>query len=67
MGTMLTAQTAIGFLLTLVTIRLLPVCVDLVSWRWAFATLALGPAAGSWAMWRLLRSPEAAKLAGGRG
>jgi predicted MFS family arabinose efflux permease len=38
-----------------------------VGWRWAFAMLALGPAVGSWAMWRLLRSPEARKLAGGRG
>jgi MFS family permease len=67
MGTMLTTQTAIGFLLTLVTIRLLPAFVDLVGWRWAFAPLALGPACGSWAMWRLLRSPDAARLAGGRG
>jgi MFS family permease len=67
MGTMLTAQTALGFLLTLVTIRLLPWAVDLVGWRWAFAGLALGPAAGSLAMWRLLRSPDAARLAGGRG
>jgi MFS family permease len=67
MGTMLTTQTAIGFLLTLVTIRLVPVMVDALGWGWAFAVLALGPAAGSLAMWRLLRSPEAAKLAGGRG
>ena len=67
MGTMLTTQTAIGFLLTLVTIRLVPVAVDAVGWGWAFAGLALGPAAGSWAMWRLKRSPDAVKLAGGRG
>ena len=67
MGTMLTAQTALGFLLTMVTIRLLPTVVDAVTWRWAFAVLALGPAAGSWAMWRLKRSPDAARLAGGRG
>lgn len=67
MGTMLTMQTALGFLLTIVTIRLLPPVVDLVGWRWAFAPLAIGPALGSLAMWRLMRSPEAAKLAGGRG
>jgi MFS family permease len=67
MGTMLTTQTAIGFLLTLVTIRLVPVAVEAVGWGWAFAVLALGPAAGCVAMWRLLRSPEAARLAGGRG
>lgn len=29
--------------------------------------LAIGPALGTWAMWLLRRSPEAAKLAGGRG
>lgn len=67
MGTMLTMQTALGFLLTIVTIRLLPPVVDLVGWRWAFAPLAIGPALGSLAMWRLMRSPEAVRLAGGRG
>jgi MFS family permease len=67
MGTMLTTQTALGFLLTIVTIRLLPPVVELVGWRWAFAPLAIGPALGSVAMWRLLRSPDAARLAGGRG
>ncbi|MDH4350413.1 MAG: MFS transporter [Gemmatimonadota bacterium] len=67
MGTMLTTQTALGFLLTMVTIRLLPPVADLIGWRWAFAPLAIGPALGSLAMWRLLRSPEAAQLAGGRG
>jgi MFS family permease len=67
MGTMLTTQTAIGFLLTLVTIRLVPVVVGAVGWGWAFAGLAVGPAAGSWAMWRLRGLPEARKLAGGRG
>jgi predicted MFS family arabinose efflux permease len=50
-----------------VTIRLLPPVVDLVGWRWAFAPLAIGPALGSLAMWRLMRSPEAVRLAGGRG
>lgn len=67
MGTMLTTQTALGFLLTIVTIRLLPPVVELIGWRWAFAPLAIGPALGSVAMWRLMRSPEAVKLAGGRG
>ncbi len=67
MGTQLTTQTSMGFLLTLVSIRLLPVVVDRIGWRWAFTVLAVGPAFGTWAMWRLLRSPEAARLAGGRG
>jgi dipeptide/tripeptide permease len=56
-----------GFLLTLISIRILPIVVDLVGWQWAFATLAAGPAFGIWAMWRLRSAPEAARLAGGRG
>lgn len=67
MGTHLTTQTSMGFLLTLATIQLVPQAVDWIGWRWAFAPLALGPAFGVWAMWRLGGSPEAAKLAGGRG
>ncbi len=67
MGTQLTAQTAMGFLLTLASIRLIPELVDRFGWRWSFAVLAIGPAFGTWAMWRLKRSPDAVKLAGGRG
>jgi MFS family permease len=66
-GTALTLQTSLGFLLTLVTIWLIPLLVGLVGWQWAFAFLALGPAVGIWAMGRLKRSPAAARLAGGRG
>jgi MFS family permease len=67
MGTQLTIQTAMGFLLTIGSIRLMPLMTDAVGWRWSFAFLAAGPALGSWAMWKLKQSPEAAKLAGGRG
>jgi MFS family permease len=66
-GTQLTTQTSVGFLLTLASIQLVPLAADRVGWRWAFAMLAVGPVLGSWAMWLLKRSPEAAKLAGGRG
>ncbi len=66
-GTALTLQTSLGFLLTLVTIRLLPVVERRAGWTWAFAFLAIGPAVGVWAMSALRRSPAAAKLAGGRG
>ncbi len=66
-GTALTLQTAVGFLLTLVTIRGLPVLADAWTWRWAFPILAVGPALGVAAMVRLKRAPEAAALAGGRG
>lgn len=65
-GTMLTLQTSVGFLLTLTTINLVPWAADLVGWRWAFAPLALGPAFGVWAMLRLRAMPEAERLAGGR-
>ena len=65
-GTVLTLQTSLGFLLTLVTIRLVPTFERLLTWRWAFAFLALGPAAGIWAMLRLRRLPASAKMASGR-
>lgn len=66
-GTALTLQTAVGFLLTLVTIRWVPAIAESVSWRWAFPVLAVGPALGVLAMVRLARSPHARQLAGGRG
>jgi len=65
-GTVLTLQTSLGFLLTLVTIRLVPTFERLITWRWAFGFLALGPAAGIWAMLRLRRLPASAKMASGR-
>jgi MFS family permease len=65
-GTALTLQTAIGFLLTIVSIQLVPMFVDaLGGWRWAFAFLAVGPALGTLAMLRLRGLPEAGRLAGG--
>ena len=66
-GTALAAMTALGFLLTMASIQLLPVLAENDGWRWVFAVLALGPLAGSLAMWKLKRSAAAAKLAGGRG
>ena len=66
-GTALTLQTSLGFLLTLVTIRLIPTVEHWIGWKWAFATLAMGPAIGIWAMNTLRQSPSSAKLAGGRG
>ena len=64
-GTALTLQTSLGFLLTLVTIRLLPNLVTWVGWHWAFSFLILGPIVGIWAMAKLRRSPAAVKLANG--
>lgn len=66
-GTALTLQTAVGFLLTLVTIRGVPLLADAWGWRWAFPILAIGPVLGIAAMVRLKNSPQSAKLAGGLG
>jgi MFS family permease len=66
-GTALTLQTSLGFLLTLVTIRLVPTIERAVGWEWAFTFLALGPAVGILAMGALRRSPAVARLANGRG
>ena len=66
-GTALTLQTSIGFLLTLVTIRLTPLLERTVGWNWAFAFLAIGPAMGIWAMYVLRGLPQAKQLAGGKG
>ena len=65
-GAMLTAQTCFGFLLTLLSIHLMPVAVDALGWRYAFATLAIGPFLGVWAMLTLRARPESAAMAGGR-
>jgi MFS family permease len=65
-GTALTLQTSLGFLLTMFTIRLVPLVEARIGTQWSFSVLALGPAAGIVAMAALRRLPEAAKIAGGR-
>jgi len=65
-GTALTLQTSLGFLLTCVTIYLLPTVASRIGWRWSMSVLALGPVCGVWAMLALRSRPEAARLAGGR-
>jgi MFS family permease len=54
-GTALTMQTSLGFLLTMASIQLVPRLVDLIGWRWGFVALAIGPALGIAAMRRLWR------------
>jgi MFS family permease len=66
LGTALTVQTCVGFLITLFSIHLIPVLVGWVGWRYAFAALALGPLFGIYSMLKLRRLPEAAKIAQGR-
>ena len=65
-GTMLTVQTSVGFLLTILTIHLVPPLVDAAGWGIAFAMLAIGPVFGIVAMLRLRARPEASQLAGGK-
>jgi MFS family permease len=60
-GTALTAQLAVGFTLTVVTIWLVPVVRDSLGWGWAFLLLAPGPLLGILAMETLRRTrPEGA-------
>src|SRR4051812_12073607 len=45
-GTALTIQTSVGFLLTMLPMQLVPLIAQKTGWRWAFAMLVLGPLAG---------------------
>ncbi|MDO9025102.1 MFS transporter [Zwartia sp.] len=65
-GTVLTLQTSLGFLLTAVSIWLIGQISDAVGWRYAFIVLAIGPLLGALSMLTLRRQPEAIKMAGGR-
>jgi MFS family permease len=52
-GTALTLQTSAGFLLTMVSMWLVPPMTALAGWKWAFLFLAPGPLLGAVAMKRL--------------
>mgnify|MGYP000055994371 CR=1 FL=1 len=66
-GSALTLQTAVGYLLTVGSIQITPIVAESVGWQWAFAPLVVGPVVGTLAMLSLRRLPEANALAGGRG
>src|SRR5437867_2756025 len=66
LGTALTIQTCLGFLLTTISIELIPRFERIVGWRYAFVILAPGPLFGVVSMLRLRALPEAAKIAQGR-
>jgi MFS family permease len=57
-GTALTLQTAMGFLLTVVSIRVTAAIGEHWGWHWAAASLAIGPALGIWAMLRLQKTTD---------
>jgi MFS family permease len=65
-GTALTLQTCIGFLITAFSVQLIPILVRQVGWEYAFIALFPGPLLGTLAMVRLRSLPEAAKVAGGK-
>lgn len=52
-GTALTLQTSVGFLLTIATIQGVPILAEAIGWQWSMVVLGLGPAAGIWAMRKL--------------
>lgn len=52
-GTALTLQVSIGFLLTTITIQLIPPLVALIGWQWVFPVLAIGPLLGILSIRRL--------------
>lgn len=62
-GTALSVQTSLGFLLTMVSIQLVPPAEAAVGWRWALALLALGPAFGIAAIRQLIRVHRAERRA----
>jgi MFS family permease len=66
-GSALSLQLALGFLLTAVAILVVGALDpgDGSTWRIAFWMLAIGPAVGIVAMWRLRGRPEALKMANG--
>jgi MFS family permease len=66
LGTALTIQTCLGFLLTTISIELIPQVQKIVGWRYAFVVLAPGPLFGVLAMLRLRASPEALRIAQGK-
>jgi MFS family permease len=57
-GTALTIQTALGFMLTAFSIRAMAAIAARSGWRWALASMAIGPLLGIWAMSRLLAGPK---------
>jgi len=65
-GTALTLQTAVGFLLTILSIRIVPVFVRVVGWSYGFTILALGPLIGIISLLRLRKHPDSEKIAQGR-
>lgn len=65
-GTALALQTTIGFLLTVISIQLIPLFVAHVSWSFGFVILAPGPFFGVISLYRLRQQNDSLKIALGR-
>ncbi len=61
-GTALTMQTALGFLLTAFSIRAIAWIGSTYGWRWAVASMAIGPLFGIVCMMGLMRSPKESSI-----
>src|SRR5204862_2757484 len=59
-GTALTLQTSMGFLLSMATIQAVPRIMDARGWAWAFALLSIGPFLGIVAVRRFQSVPISA-------
>lgn len=65
-GTALTLQTAVGFLITIFSINLIAVAKDVMGWQWVFTLLSVGPFLGVYAMLRLRTHDASFAMADGR-
>jgi sugar phosphate permease len=61
-GTALTLQVSLGFLLTMLPMQLIPRLEAVVGWRWAFVMLTIGPVLGIASIRRLTALKRAASL-----
>lgn len=65
-GSALTFQMAVGFLLTVGSINLIGYIIPIVGWRYAFSLLSLGPLIGIISMLKLRKSPDSIIMASGK-
>ncbi len=65
-GSALTFQMAVGFLLTVGSIDLIGYVVQIVGWNFAFSLLSIGPLIGIISMLKLRKRPDSTLMAFGR-
>jgi len=65
-GTALTLQLTIGFLITIVSIILVPIFIEILGMRFAFSFLFIGPILGIWSLVKLRQLPDSKKIAHGK-